>query len=255
MSERAPHGAPYTAILFDLFDTLVHFDRDRLPVIEIGGKTVRSTAGHLHRVLCEHAPGVSLEACYGALLESWQEAERRRAIDHREVAAPERFDHFLGRLALSPTTVPAGLVQRLLETHRRELAKAAEFPAHHRPLLEKLSRRYQLAVVSNFDYTPTALEILNAAGVVPFFDAIVVSDAVGWRKPRREIFDVALEKLHVDARDALFVGDRVDIDVVGAQRLGMDVAWINPGREPLPPGVAPPAFEIRDLGELERILL
>jgi HAD superfamily hydrolase (TIGR01549 family) len=255
VSERTHRAPPYAAILFDLFDTLVRFDRDRLPVIEIGGKTVRSTAGHLHRVLCEHVPDVSLEACYGALLESWQEAERRRAVDHREVAAPERFDHFLGRLALPSAIVPPGLVQQLLETHRRELAKAAAFPAHHRPLLEKLARRYRLAVVSNFDYTPTALEILNAAGVVHLFAAIVVSDAVGWRKPRREIFDVALEKLHVNARDALFVGDRADIDVVGAQRLGMDVAWINPGREPLPAGVAPPAFEIRDLAELERILL
>jgi HAD superfamily hydrolase (TIGR01549 family) len=245
----------YAAVLFDLFDTLVHFDRERLPVVEIGGKTVRSTAGHLHRVLCEHAPDVSLEACYGALLDSWQEAERRRAVDHREVTAPERFDHFLGRLALPAATLPPGLVQRLLETHRRELAKAARFPAHHRPLLEKLARRYRLAVVSNFDYSPTALEILNAAGVAHLFTAIVVSDAVGWRKPRREIFDVALEKLRVDARDALFVGDRPDIDVVGAQRLGMDVAWVNPGREALPPEVPAPAFEIRDLGELERILL
>jgi HAD superfamily hydrolase (TIGR01549 family) len=255
VSERTHRAVSYAAILFDLFDTLVRFDRDRLPVIEIGGKTVRSTAGHLHRVLCEHVPDLSLEACYGALLESWQEAERRRAVDHREVAAPERFDHFLDRLALPSTTVPPGLVQQLLETHRRELAKAAEFPAHHRPLLEKLARRYRLAVVSNFDYTPTALQILNAAGVVHLFDAIVVSDAVGWRKPRREIFDVALEKLHVNAGDALFVGDRADIDVVGAQRLGIDVAWINPGREPLPAEVAPPAFEIRDLAELERILL
>jgi HAD superfamily hydrolase (TIGR01549 family) len=255
VTERAPRTLPYAAILFDLFDTLVHFDRDRLPVVEIAGKTVRSTAGHLHRVLCEHVPDVSLEACYGALIESWQEAERRRAVDHREVAAPERFDHFLGQLALSPATVPPGLVQRLLETHRRELAKAAEVPAHHRPLLEKLARRYRLAVVSNFDYTPTALEILNAAGITDLFAAIVVSDAVGWRKPRREIFDVALGKLHVEARDALFVGDRADIDVVGAQQLGMDVAWINPAGEPLPLGVAPPAFEIRDLGDLERILL
>jgi hypothetical protein len=35
----------------------------------------------------------------------------------------------------------------------------------------------------------------------------------------------------------------------------MPVAWINPGREPLPEGIAPPTWEIRDLSELLDILL
>jgi FMN phosphatase YigB (HAD superfamily) len=244
----------YAAVLFDLFDTLVHFDRDRLPLVEVDGRTVRSTAGHVHRVLCEAAPHVTLEACYGALRASWEEAERLRAIDHREVAARERFACFLGQLALGDATLPPGFVQRLIETHRRELAKAATLPPHHKPLLERLAARYRLAVVSNFDYTPTALEILERAGIARLFTTIVVSDAVGWRKPRREIFDEALRRVATGAADALFVGDRADIDVVGAQRVGMDVAWVNPKREPLPADVAVPDFEIRDLDELRPVL-
>src|SRR2546428_4524527 len=51
-----------------------------------------------------------------------------------------------------------GLGQTLIDTHRTQLAKAAEFPRHHGPLLERLARRYRLAVVSNFDYTPTRSE-------------------------------------------------------------------------------------------------
>src|SRR5881296_3769776 len=145
----------YTAVLFDLFDTLVRFDRDRMPEIQVNGRTVRSTAGHLHQVLRLYAPEISLEACYEALVESWREAERLRAIDYREVPAPERFGDFFRRLA----------------------------------------RRYRLAVVSNFDYTPTAVDILEREGVARRFSAIVVSDAVGWRKPKREIFDEALRRM------------------------------------------------------------
>jgi FMN phosphatase YigB (HAD superfamily) len=242
------------AVLFDLFDTLVLFDRSRLPQLRINGREVRSTAGHLHEVLQRHARDVTLEACYDALIWSWQEAERQRAIDHREVAAPERFGFWLNRLAVDPSACPAGFVQLLLDTHRRELAKAAEFPAHHGPLLERLARRFRLAVVSNFDYTPTALGILEAAGVAPLFEAIVVSDEVGWRKPRPEIFEVALRRLGLAPGEALFVGDRADIDVAGAQAIGMPVAWINRRGEPLPPDVSPPTFEIRDLTELTTIL-
>ena len=244
----------YAAVLFDLFDTLVRFDRERMPEIQLNGRRVRSTAGHVHAILWAHAPQVSLEACYEALVESWREAERLRAIDCREVPAPVRFAHFFRRLGLDATTLPPGLAQALIDAHRGVLGRAAELPAHHGPLLRRLAERYRLAVVSNFDYTPTALDILQRAGVVELFGAVVISDAVGWRKPKREIFDAALGRLAVGPEDALFVGDRADIDVLGAQRVGMDAAWVNREAEPLPPGIRPPTYEIRDLGELAGIL-
>jgi HAD superfamily hydrolase (TIGR01549 family) len=244
----------YTAIFFDLFDTLVHFERDRLPEVEINGKRVRSTAGHLHAVLAAHAPEVTLERTYAALLASWQEAERQRAIDHREVSAQERFAEFFRRLALDQRELPPGLDVDLIDTHRRQLAKAARFPDHYGPLLQRLATRHRLAVVSNFDYTPTALAILDAAGVRDLFAAIVVSDAVGWRKPRADIFHEAIRRTGAEPRRTLFVGDRADIDVIGAHGVGMDTAWINPDRAPLPPGFPPPLYEIRDLAELEPIV-
>jgi len=244
----------YAAVLFDLFDTLVRFDRERMPEIQINGKTVRSSAGMLHAILKTQAPQIDLERCYEALGESWREAERLRAIDHREVPAAARFAHFFRRLGLDEAALPAGFGRTLIDAHRGALGRAAEFPAHHGPLLRRLAERYRLAVVSNFDYTPTALDILERAGVVKLFDTIVVSDEVGWRKPRRDIFDAALGRLGVRADESLFVGDRADMDVVGAQRIGMDAAWINRDGEPLPSGIAAPTYEIRDLGELASIL-
>jgi len=50
------------------------------------------------------------------------------------------------------------------------------------------------------------------------------------------------------------VGDRADIDVAGAQAVGMAAAWINRDGDPLPEGLAAPEFEIRDLAELSAIL-
>jgi FMN phosphatase YigB (HAD superfamily) len=176
----------YRAVLFDLFDTLVLFDRERLPLVTINGKTQHSTAGRLHAVVARHFPALSLETVYAGLIESWKErsgsgpsttgkSPRRSASRTSCAAWPSG-----GRL--SPR-----LVQDLMDTHRRELGKAAEFPAHHGPLLRRLATRYRLAVVSNFDYSPTALDILDRAGVSTLFDAIVVSDAIGWRKPHARI--------------------------------------------------------------------
>jgi len=242
------------AILFDLFDTLVLLDRSRLPEVHVNGKPRRTTAGYLHSAFQPFAPGLSLEDFVDALFWSWQEAERLRGEAHREVTAPERFAMMFRRLGLGEGGVPPEALDALLATHMRELSKAVVFPEHHRELLQGLSKHHRLAVVSNFDYTPTALHVLEREGVADLFETIVVSDEVGWRKPKPVIFELALRRLAIGPREALFVGDRADIDVVGAQGVGMASAWINREAASLPEGMQPPEFEIRDLGELEGIL-
>ena len=244
----------YRAVMFDLFDTLVSFDRTRLPELSVNGKTIRSTAGKLHEAFQPFAPAVALGPFVDALLWSWQEAERLRNEDYREVGAPERLAILVRRLGLDPDRLDPDAMPALLDTHRRELSRAIVVPEHHGPLLRALRERYRLAVVSNFDYTPTALGVLEREGIAHLFDAILVSDEVGWRKPKPVIFEIALERLDVTARQALFVGDRIDIDVAGAQGVGMGSAWVNPERTPLPPDVPPPDYEIRDLEELGPIL-
>jgi len=244
----------FQAVLFDLFDTLVLFERDRLPELTVNGRTMRSTAKHLHDALRPFAPEVELGDFVSALTWSWQEAERVRDETHREVAAAARFATLFGRLGLDPTGVHAEAVPILLATHMRELSKAVVFPAHHRALLVDLRRRARLAVVSNFDYTPTARLVLEREGVADLFETILVSDEVGWRKPNAAIFEQALDRLGMGPSGALFVGDRMDIDVVGAQAVGMRAAWINRGGEALPAGARPPEYDIRDLAELSTIL-
>jgi FMN phosphatase YigB (HAD superfamily) len=129
-----------------------------------------------------------------------------------------------------------------------------EFPPHHGAVLGRLARRHRLAIVSNFDYAPTVRGILGDAGVIDLFAAVVVSDEVGWRKPKPAIFEEALRRVGVGARQALFVGDRPDIDVAGAHAVEIDAVWINRAGAPLPDGVRPPQFEIRDLTELPAIV-
>jgi putative hydrolase of the HAD superfamily len=243
----------YRAILFDLFDTLVLFDRRRLPLVEVDGRSWHSTAGLLHDVFRRHAPQVDLATFVDALLWSWQEAERLRSIDHREVPAPARFRLLFGRLGLDADAVPPALLEALLDSHRRGLTTGMEFPAHHAPLLRDLARQHRLAVVSNFDFGPTARGVLEAAGVASLFDTIVISDEVGWRKPKPIIFEEALRRLGTGAGEALFVGDRADIDVVGARGVDMDVAWVNREGSALPAGLPSPQFQIRDLAELRAI--
>src|SRR2546427_6802553 len=128
---------PYCAVLFDLFDTLVRFDRERMPEIQINGKVVRSSAGMLHGILRTQAPEIGLEACYEALGASWREAERLRALDHREVSALDRFAYFFRELGLDESVLPAGFGRALIDAHRGALGSApARRALPARPRLE-----------------------------------------------------------------------------------------------------------------------
>jgi HAD superfamily hydrolase (TIGR01509 family) len=237
-----------------MFDTLVRFDPGRLPTVEIQGRVIRSSAGRLHALGAEAWGNISLEEFYEAFIWSFREAERRRADDHREIPARTRLALCFERLGLPPESVPASLVDRLLDAHMAYLAGAAEPLPGLSALLDWLSGRYRLGVVSNFDYTPTVQRILTDLAIAGRFDTVVVSDGVGWRKPTAAIFQAAFDDLGVQGRECLFVGDRPEIDVLGAKGVGMAAAWLNPARTPLPAGLPAPDFDLPGLPALRTIL-
>jgi putative hydrolase of the HAD superfamily len=63
--------------------------------------------------------------------------------------------------------------------------------------------------------------VLERQGLVERVDAVVLSSAVGKRKPHPAIFERALDEVGVEPNEAVFVGDRLDTDVLGASRAGM----------------------------------
>ncbi|RNL48176.1 HAD family hydrolase [Paraeggerthella hongkongensis] len=80
-------------------------------------------------------------------------------------------------------------------------------------------RGLALAVVSNWD---AGLEgLLRDLRLLPYFDAVVSSAVVGYRKPDPVIFDLACEQLGVCADAVVHVGDRPDADGDGACAAGI----------------------------------
>jgi putative hydrolase of the HAD superfamily len=90
-------------------------------------------------------------------------------------------------------------------------------------LLEALRNRgLRLALVSNTASPEWLLRpVLERQGLVERVDAIVLSSDVGKRKPHPAMFERALAELDAGPDEALFVGDRLDADVLGASRVGM----------------------------------
>ena len=93
-------------------------------------------------------------------------------------------------------------------------------------MLAKASKKHRLGLISNFTYTPVIYCGLRNLGISKFFNAILVSEAVGWRKPHTKIFEEALRKLDAKAEETVYVGDSPLEDIKGAKALGMKTIFV-----------------------------
>ena len=89
------------------------------------------------------------------------------------------------------------------------------------PTLSQLrAKGLKLGLVSNgfkqdLDY------VLGEVGLEKWFDVVVCIDSCNCAKPNKEIFLYALDKLGVEANEAVFIGDSVEQDYDGAFNVGI----------------------------------
>lgn len=93
-------------------------------------------------------------------------------------------------------------------------------------LLKKASETCKLGLISNFTYAPVVHASLRQLGISQFFNAAVVSEENGWRKPHKRIFADALERLQVRAEEAVYIGDSPLEDIQGAAVAGIKTITI-----------------------------
>ena len=217
----------------------------------VDGKPTPSTAGMLAEQLRPHRDGITPEAVYRAHREAWRWAEAQRGEEVREVPAHSRFRLMLGLLGLHGADDE--LVEHLLGLHTSLVANSYVLPAAHGELLRRLGQRHRLALFSNFDYAPALRLLLRRHGLDALFDPIMISAEIGFRKPGKAAFDLALAPIPHSRAAILFVGDSLADDVAGAAGAGLSVVWVNGAGSPPPEG-AQPDFIIRDLTQLEALL-
>ncbi|MBN2186820.1 MAG: HAD-IA family hydrolase [Dehalococcoidia bacterium] len=102
-----------------------------------------------------------------------------------------------------------------------------------------------------------ARNIIASCGLKDYLDATIISQEIGIEKPAKEIFEAALEKLNSKAENAIMVGNRIDADVVGANKVGMKSVWFKWNdryQETINDGKERPNFVIKSFPELLGIL-
>jgi len=98
--------------------------------------------------------------------------------------------------------------------------------------LERLKKRYKLAIISNIDDDLFA-QTRKFLGVE--VDAVVTAEQAQSYKPSLRNFELALQRLGVGREELLHVGQSIYHDVIPAQSLGIATVWVN--RKSARPGV------------------
>ncbi|MYN29234.1 YjjG family noncanonical pyrimidine nucleotidase [Duganella levis] len=92
------------------------------------------------------------------------------------------------------------------------------------------------------------------SGLREHISFVATSEACGYAKPDVRFFEYAARMARPFAKeDAIIIGDRLDADILGANRYGIDSCWFNPERLDNT-SEAIPTYEVNNLPEILRSL-
>jgi putative hydrolase of the HAD superfamily len=158
--------------------------------------------------------------------------------------AGARFDYaaFLGLWSEVSAEFDRGAEQTLAEWNQ-----GVAYLKGIQQLLERLSSRYTLSIVTNTHQPDLVPEHLRRMGVSQRFRAVVTSVEFGLRKPHPGIFAHALDRLTAESQECVYVGDDFEADYRGALAAGVDALLIDPMRRT----PAPEAARLESIFDLE----
>ena len=124
------------------------------------------------------------------------------------------------------------------------------FP-HTQATLKYLNARYKLHIITN-GFEEVQYQKLENSNLRDYFEQIITSEQVGFKKPNPQIYNFSLLKACAKTYNSLMIGDDLNADILGAQNVGIDQVFFNPLEHPH--SISNITHEINCLSELEVIL-
>ncbi|MEZ0607664.1 HAD family hydrolase [Fibrella sp. WM1] len=220
----------FDVLLFDLMDTLM-FGGNRFSADEDYAQTYRQLGGTY----------LSDRVVQQVIHDTWC-----RMSDH--YGDPAYYDNFRPAdqyiaETLTAMSLPQTELTRLHDVFARH--ELGHVPDSHCQALRQLAQTHRLGLVSNL-WSGKALfvEAFAQCGIHDLFEYLVFSSDHSSIKPAPTLFQLMLGTLGVAPHQALFIGDSVERDMVGAAGLGMQAVLVGP------PNPAYSGLQVRDVSRL-----
>jgi len=194
------------AIIFDLDNTLVDFMLMKSRAVDAA----------VHAMI-----DAGLEHTHEGAIKKINEIYNREGIEYQQVL-DEFIENVLKRN--DQKIISAGIVA--YRTAREAALKP--YPKVFPTLIELIKLGIKLAVVSDAPSKEAWLR-LSYLSFHHIFDVVVTFDDSGEKKPSPVPFNLALDRLGLEASECLMIGDWAERDVVGAKAVGMKTVFARYG--------------------------
>lgn len=218
-------------ILFDLDDTLFHFD---------------AFAGMKRMFAAWDVPFTTED------FKAYQQVNKQLWVDYQDGkinSAQLRHRRFTEwSLRLNKTT------QELNHSYFAAMTEISTPLDGAEQLLAALAPKARLGIVTN-GFTELQNARLKKWGMQDYFQTVVVSEEIGVAKPAPQIFDHALAQTpDISKQRVMMVGDNLHSDILGGRNAGLKTCWLNPEQKPVEANIQPD-YQVRSLPELQTLLL
>lgn len=208
----------YKWLLFDADGTLFDFSRAEAHALA----ATYQTLGLQYRV-------TDIEAFRRINREAWHALERGELA--LEQLRSIRFESLFEEIGVDFDPVSTS------ELYIEYLSQGHYLLAGAQHLIEQVSARYQLALITN-GISQVQRPRLAASPFANRFDPVVISDEIGSAKPDPAYFDYAFGQMaHPAKEDVLIIGDSLTSDMQGGHDYGVDTCWYNPEQRAAPAGL------------------
>ncbi|HEY6207302.1 MAG TPA: HAD-IA family hydrolase [Chthoniobacterales bacterium] len=217
----ATETAPLKAIFFDAVGTLFYLTR---------------SVGH-HYALVGEQVGLKLDAdkLDRAFASAWNRMPPRPAVDGPRPDDDKGWWRELVDLVLNDAAPSLNELDRdnFFEVAYEHFAESGVWQLYPEipDVLEKLTPRFRLAVISNFD--GRLRFILENLGISNFFQHVFISSELGADKPDPEIYRRALALAQMQPNEVLHVGDDPERDWKGASTSGLSIFELDRSKNSL----------------------
>lgn len=227
----------YQLFLFDLDDTLLDFRAsERL--------SFARTMASLGIDIAQDPPGgEALFARYQRFNAAlWAELEQGRVS--KDSLKVERFRRLFEAARIDADPVRAG------DVYLEWLSQTVVLVDGARAACEILAGQGEIGIISN-GIEHVQQRRIAVSGLADLIGFVATSEACGHAKPDVRIFEhaVRMARAFQPARTVI-IGDRLEADVLGGNRFGIDSCWFNPGRHARN-GTAVPTYEVTQLAALQ----
>lgn len=224
----------YDTLLFDVDDTLLDFKAAE-------NQALQALFGEMD-VAFSKANVQAYEAINQA---RWQEYEKGNLTSAEVVNG--RFGLFFSSLGRQVDSLATEKKYRsYLDQGHKRLGNSLE-------IVQNLATKANLYVVTN-GVAATQYKRLTAAGLLPYFKDVFISEVVGFQKPQAEFFEYAFAKIPDFKKErTVIIGDSLSSDIKGGINAGIATIWLNSDTR-TPAIDSRPNYHIQQLEELYPIL-